>query len=102
MFDKNLTHVLRLTAQMENHAANGEWGVVQELDEARLAELEQMIYSDKRDVKETSETLECLLQSNRSIAALAREAKSSLKLEQQQLLLGKKATHSYQQVQEEL
>lgn len=99
MYDQNLTQVLRLTAQMENRAAEGEWGVVQELDAARLVEMEKLSYDDTNGAKDKSEVLACLLQSNRTIATLAKEAKSKLKLEQQQLLQGRQATGSYQQIQ---
>ena len=100
MYNRNLTQVLRLTAEMENRAVDGEWGVVQELDAARLIEMEKLSYDDGSDAKDKSEVLTCLLQSNRSITALAREAKSKLKLEQQQLSRGRQATGSYQQIQE--
>lgn len=100
MYDRSLTQVLRLTAEMENRAADGEWGVVQELDAARLVEMEKLNYGDENDAKNKSEVLTCLLQSNRTISALARETKSNLKLERQQLLRGRQATGSYQQIQE--
>ena len=100
MYDRNLTQVLRLTAEMENRAADGEWGVVQELDAARLVEMEKLDYDDENSAKDKSDILACLLQSNRTITTLAREAKSKLKLERQQLLLGRQATGSYKKVQE--
>lgn len=99
MYDRNLTQVLRLTAEMENRASAGEWGVVQELDAVRLVEMEKLRYDEKEEAKDKSEVLACLLQSNRTIAKLARAAKSKLKLEQQQLLRGRQATGSYQQIQ---
>lgn len=94
MYDRNLTQVLRLTAEMENRAADGEWSIVQDLDAARLVEMEKLSYDADK-----SEVLAYLLQSNRTIISLAREAKSKLKLEQQQLLRGKQITNSYQQIQ---
>ncbi|MFT4814723.1 MAG: hypothetical protein ACI80L_000142 [Pseudohongiellaceae bacterium] len=100
MYDRNLTRVLRLTAQMENRAAEGEWGVVQELDAARLVEIQKLSSDDTNDTKDKSEVFACLLRSNRTIATLAKETKSKLKLEQQQLLQGRQATGSYQQIQE--
>ena len=100
MYDRSLTQVLRLTAEMENRAAEGEWGVVQELDAARLVEIKSLGYDDANGVKGKSEILSCLLQSNRSITILAREAKSKLKLKQHQLIQGRQATGSYQQIQE--
>jgi hypothetical protein len=100
MYDRTLTQVLRLTAQMENRASEGEWGVVQELDAARHVEMEKLNFDDTSDAKDKSEVLACLLQSNRTIATLVKEAKSKLKLEQQQLLQGRQATGSYQQIQE--
>ena len=99
MYDRNFNQVLRLTAEMENRAVDGEWGVVQELDAARLLEIEKLSYGGENDAKKNSEVLACLLQSNRSIATLAREAKSQLKLERQQLMRGRQATGSYQQIQ---
>ena len=102
MYDRNLTQVLRLTAQMENCAADGEWGVVQELDAARLVEMEKLSYDDENHAIDKTEVLACLLQSNRAIVALARETKSNLKLERQQLLRGRQATGSYQQIQENI
>ncbi|MBL4580987.1 MAG: flagellar protein FliT [Gammaproteobacteria bacterium] len=99
MYDRNLTEVLRLTAEMENRAADGEWGVVQELDAVRLVEMGKLSYDEDSDVKDKSEVFSCLLQSNRTITSLARKAKSKLKLEQQQLLRGRQATGSYQQIQ---
>ena len=99
MYDRNLTQVLRMTAEMENRAADGDWGVVQELDAARLVEMEKLSYDEDGDVKDKSEVIACLLQSNRTITSMARGAKSKLKLEQQQLLRGRQATGSYQQIQ---
>jgi len=100
MHDPNLTQVLRLTAEMENRAAEGQWRVVQELDAARLVEMEKLSSDDTNDAKDKSEVLTCLLQSNRTITTLAREAKSKLKLEKQQLLQGRQAIGSYQKIQE--
>lgn len=102
MYDRNLTQVLRLTAEMENRAADGEWGVVQELDAARLLEMKKLSYDDSNHVNDKSEVLAYLLQSNRAISALASEAKSNLKLERQQLLRGRQATGSYQKIQEHI
>ena len=99
MYDRNFKQVLRLTAEMENRAADGEWGVVQELDAARLVEIEKLSHDGENDVENKSEVLACLLQSNRAIATLAREAKSQLKLDRQQLVRGRQATGSYQQIQ---
>jgi hypothetical protein len=99
MYDRNLTQVLRLTAEMENRAVEGEWGVVQELVVARLVEMEKLSSDDTNDVKYKLEVLPYLIQSNRTIATLAKEAKSKLKLERQQLLQGRQATGSYQQIQ---
>jgi hypothetical protein len=99
MYDRNLTQILRLTAQMEYRAVEGEWGVVQELDAARLVEMEKLSSDDTNENKYKSEVLACLLESNRTIATLAKEAKSKLKLERQQLLQGRQATGSYQQIQ---
>ena len=100
MIDRSLTQVIRLTAEMENKAAEGEWHRVQELDAARLAELRKLTTGVENETKDKSEILTCLLQSNQAIAALAREAKSNLQLERQHLLRGRQATGSYQQVQE--
>ncbi len=102
MYDQNLTQVLRLTAEMENRAADGDWGAVQELDTARLAEIEKLNHSPKLGTKERTETLSCLLQSNHNIVSLAREAKTNLSLEREQLVQGRQATNSYQLVQEGL
>lgn len=102
MYDRNLTQVLRLTAEMENRAADGEWGVVQELDAARLVEMEKLNYGDESDAKDKSEVLASLIQSNRIITALVRETKSKLKLERQQLMRGRQATGSYQKIQEDV
>ena len=102
MHDQNLTQVLRLTAEMENRAADGDWGAVQELDVARFTELEKLNHSRELDALARSETLSCLLESNQNIVNLAREAKSNLSLEREQLLLGRQATSSYQSVQEGL
>tara|TARA_R110002072_G_scaffold27080_1_gene88602 strand:+ start:216 stop:524 length:309 start_codon:yes stop_codon:yes gene_type:complete len=102
MYDQSLTQVLRLTAEMENRAADGDWGAVQELDAARLAELEKLNHSPSIGAVQRTETLSCLLQSNHNIVNLAREAKSNLSLEREQLVLGRKATDSYQLVQEGL
>jgi hypothetical protein len=99
MYDRNLTQVLRLTAEMENRAVEGEWGVVQELVVARLVEMGKLSSDDTNDVKYKLEVLPYLIQSNRTIATLAKEAKSKLKLERQQLLQGRQATGSYQQIQ---
>ncbi len=102
MQEKNLTQVLRLTAEMENRAAEGDWSAVQELDEARLAELEKLTHSPELDALARTETLSCLLESNQNIVNLAQEAKMSLSLEREQLVLGRQATNSYQNVQEGL
>ncbi|MEX0963848.1 MAG: hypothetical protein WDZ52_07410 [Pseudohongiellaceae bacterium] len=99
MHGKNLTQVLRLTAEMENRAADGEWGIVQELDAARMLELEKLHIESESGAEDTSKVFSWLLQSNRSISSMARKAQSNLRLERQQLLRGKKATGSYQQVQ---
>ncbi len=99
MYDRNIIQVLRLTAEMENRAADGEWGVVQELDAVRLVEVQKLSYGGGKNVKDKSEVLVCLLQSNRTIATLAREAKSKLKLQRQQLLRGRQSTGSYQEIQ---
>lgn len=99
MIDRSLTQVLRLTAEMENRAAEGEWGVVQELDAARLAELRKLGAGAEDKAGDKSEVVGCLLQSNRAITALAREARSKLQLERQHLLRSRQATGSYQQVQ---
>ena len=100
MIDRSLTQVLRLTAEMENRAAEGEWGVVQELDAARLTELRKLATGVEDKTGDKSEVLSCLLQSNQAITALAREARATLQLERQHLLRGRQATGSYQQVQE--
>lgn len=100
MYDQNLTQVLRLTAEMENRAADGDWGAVQELDTARMVELEKLNHSTELGVNERSETLSCLIQSNHNIVSMAREAKSNLSLEREQLMLGRQATTSYQNMQE--
>lgn len=99
MYNKNLTQVLRLTAEMENNAASGEWGVVQELNAARLIELEKLDSKSGGSVSERSEVLACLMQSNKAIESLAKETRSSLRLERHQLLQGRKATGSYEQIQ---
>ncbi len=99
MFDRNLTQVLRLTAQMENKAAEGEWGVVQDLNAARLAVLEELDSNTVHGFKDRSEVIACLLTSNRAIASLAREAKSNLQFDWQQLVRGRRVTGSYQQIQ---
>lgn len=100
MLDQNLTKVLRLTAEMENRAADGDWGAVQELDTARLAALEKLKASGVQNALEHSDTLSCLLESNNTIVTLAREAKSNLSLDRQQLVQGLQATNSYQNIQE--
>jgi len=99
MVDQNITQVLRLTAEMENRAADGEWGVVQELDAVRLVEVQKLSFDGENKVKDKSEVLACLLESNRTIATLAREAKSKLKVQRQHLLRGRQTTDSYQEIQ---
>jgi hypothetical protein len=99
--NQTINQVLQQTAEMVRGAVDGDWVGVQKLESSRRLGLEKLVEIKENFSPERLGDLAEIIESNKQISALIVDAKSDLKLEQQELLRGRQATVSYQKVQEE-
>ena len=93
-----LTHLLVKTEVMLECARQGDWTAVDELDRTRKIELTNF-FENASNSRSTilTQAISALLQMNRQIEQLARQAKVDTSREQQLLNKGKQAVGSYLQ-----